>query len=330
MLSGAAITGWGAALPRAEVTNDEVARRLGVDPGWITARTGIEARRIAGPDETAASLATAAGRKALVAAGADASDVDVVIVATLTPDLRLPPTAALVQAELGAGRAGAFDLNAGCSGFLYALAQAVALTRAGIAGKVLVCGADILSRVTDPTDPGTAPLFGDGAGAALVEASECDDLGPFVLHADGRDPHLLHVLPDEDVIRMQGRAVYRRAIQEMAASLDEVLEKARLSVGDVALVIGHQANVRILEGVADRAGLDPDRVFVNIARVGNTSAASIPLAASDAAEAGTLADGDLVALTAFGAGFCWGAALLRWRVPVSFSGSDRATEAVHV
>lgn len=330
MLSGATVTGWGAALPRTEVTNDEVARRLGVDAGWITARTGIEARRIAGPDETATSLATAAGRRALAAAGVAAEDVGLVIVATLTPDLRLPATATLVQAELGAGRAGAFDLNAGCSGFLYALAQASALVRSGTADNVLVCGVDLLSRVTDPTDAGTAPLFGDGAGAALVTGSTEEDLGPFVLHADGRDPHLLHVPPDEDVIRMQGRAVYRRAIDEMAASLDEVLGTAGLSVGDIALVIGHQANVRILRGVAERAGLPADKLFINIGRVGNTSAASIPLAASDVATAGGISDGDLVALTAFGAGFCWGAALLRWRTPALPARSERRAEVARV
>lgn len=330
MLSGSAVTGWGSALPKTEVPNDLVAKRLGVDPGWITARTGIAARRIAAPDETATSLGAAAGRAALAAAGLDTHEIDVVIAATLTPDMRLPATATLIQAELGAGRAGAFDLNAGCAGFLYALAQADGLVRAGTARRVLVCGVDLLSRVTDPADPQTAPLFADGAGAVVVEASERDDLGPFVLHSDGSEPRLLCIPPGEDAIRMDGRAVYRRAVDEMASSLKEVTSGAGVRVEDVELVIGHQANARILQAVAERASLDPGRVYIDIARVGNTSAASIPLAACSAFANGRLREGDVIALTAFGAGFCWGASLLRWRMPVGADPQRRPQEAVHV
>jgi 3-oxoacyl-[acyl-carrier-protein] synthase III len=314
---GAVVTGWGTSLPRTELTNEELAQRLGISAQWIFERTGIRSRRVVGEGETSSSLAIAASRGALAQAHCDAADVDYVIVATCTPDYQMPAAAALVQHALGASRAAAFDLNAACSGFLFALAQANALIEAGSARRVLVCGADILTTVTDYTDPRSSVIFGDGAGAALVEGSEgLTRLGPFRLGTDGAKPELLWIPPETGRIRMEGREVYRRAVEGMTRSVRSVLAEAGVTVDEVDLLVAHQANARILEAVAHRLAVPSDRVALNIARLGNTSAASVPIAVSEAAQQGLLKDGDLVVLTAFGAGFTWGTGLLRWSPPV--------------
>jgi 3-oxoacyl-[acyl-carrier-protein] synthase III len=291
---GVALTGLGAQLPKKVLDNAELARRLDVTEQWIFSRTGINERRIAGDEETSGTLATSAGRSALERAGIDPSDLDFVIVATCTPDYLLPSTAALVAATLGATRAAAYDLNAACSGFLYGIAQAAAVIESGGARRVLLCGADVLSRSIDYTDPKSSIL------------------GPFRLHADGSRPELLYVPPETGFIRMDGREVYKRAVQEMTASVRAILLDANITADDVDLLVAHQANARILRAVGERLGFPSERLMTNIARVGNTSAASIPLALAEAVESGILKDGDRVVLTAFGAGFTWGAGVLRW------------------
>ena len=326
---GVTVTGWGVALPHGELTNAELASRLDVTEDWIESRTGIRSRRIARDGETTCSLAIEAALMALRNAGCPGSAVDAVIVATSTPDHQIPAAAPQVQAALGA-RGPAFDIGAGCSGFLFAVAQADALVRAGAARRVLVCGADVLSTVTDETDPKTAILFGDGGGAAIVEEHDEDRLGPFVLHSDGSDPSLLYIPPGSPYLTMNGREVFRRAVDAMAASVFEVLHATQLGIDDIALVVAHQANGRILRAVGDRLGIDPDRVATNIDRVGNTSAASIPLAMHAALGDGRVRVGDRIVLTAFGAGFVWGAGLLTWGIEVPGSGTDdsRADEGV--
>lgn len=311
-MTGTAITGVGIALPDAELTNAELAARLNLPAGWIESRTGISSRRIASPDDTATSLGARASLHALADAGMSPADVDLVICATITPQWRFPATACLIQAALGT-RAAAFDLNAGCSGFLFALAQADATVRAGVAERVLVVGSEVMTRITDFDDPQTAILFGDGAGAVVVEeAEEAASLGPFRLFSDGSRPEILY-LPDEaGFIHMEGREVYRAAVEAMSRSVVELMATAGKSCGDIDLLIAHQANQRILDAVAARVGLDASVAFSNIARYGNTSAASIPIALFEARAQGLLKTGDRLVLTAFGAGLTWGAGLVRW------------------
>ncbi|MDQ4028796.1 MAG: beta-ketoacyl-ACP synthase 3, partial [Actinomycetota bacterium] len=214
---------------------------------------------------------------------------------------------------LGARNAGAFDTNAACSGFLFALAQGTALIEAGTVRRVLVCGADVLTRFTDPTDIGSCILFGDGAGAALIEHFDGRSrVGPFSMRADGSRPELLWISPETGTLRMEGREVYRHAVEAMTSSVQELLKDTSLTLDDIDLLVAHQANARILKAVADRLGFPSERVVTNIARIGNTSAASIPLAIADAVESGVVKDGDRIVLTAFGAGFTWGAGLIEW------------------
>jgi 3-oxoacyl-[acyl-carrier-protein] synthase-3 len=312
---GTAVTGWGIALPERELTNEELAPRLGLTDRWIFERTGIRSRRVVGPGETTASLATAAGAAALERARLAAADVDLVILATCTPDHKMPASASLVQHALGATRAGAFDLNAACSGFLYGLAQATALVEARAVERVLLVGSDVLTTVTDYTDAKSCVIFGDGAGALLVEAVEgASRLGPFQLGSDGSRPELLYIPNETGVIHMEGREVYRRAVEGMTRSVREVLATTGHSVADIDLLVAHQANARILEAVAARLELPIERVALDIDRVGNTSAASIPIALNDAVDAGNLTDGDLVVLTTFGAGFTWATGIALWGV----------------
>lgn len=314
---GAAITGWGIALPERELHNAELARRLDVTEEWILERTGINSRHLAASTDSASSLSTEAGRAALTRAGLEASQLDMVIVATSTPDEQMPATASLVQHALGASGAGAFDLNAACSGFLVALAQAGALVTSGMAQRVLVCGADLLTRVLDYDDPRSCILFGDGAGAVVLESAPGIAFGPFRIVSDGSKEPLLRIPAGDGHLRMKGREVYRHAVASMSAAVKEVLVEAGLSVSDIDLLVAHQANARIVEAVALRLGLDPARAMLNISRLGNTSAASIPLALAEAVETGKLHDSDLVVLTAFGAGFVWGAGIVRWAAPVA-------------
>ena len=308
----AGVTGWGTALPDRVLDNAELAAKLGISEDWILERTGIHSRRIAGESDSAASLAVRAGRAALERAGRAPDDLDMVIVATSTPNHQLPATASLVQNELGARNAGAFDLNAACAGFLVALAQASALVDSGMSESVLVCGADLLSRVLDYTDKGSCILFGDGAGAVLVEKSGDTRLGPFKIYSDGSKADLLRVPTGEPYMRMKGREVYRHAVAGMTAAVRDILSAAGMSVDDIDLLVAHQANARIIEAVAARLGLRAEQAMININRLGNTSAASIPLALAEAVDEGRLKQDDLVVVTAFGAGFVWGAGIVRW------------------
>ena len=314
---GAAITGWGQCLPRRVLTNDELATDLGIPPDWISERTGIHTRHIVSDDETTASLATQAAAAALRTAGVSPEKVDSVIVATSTPDHQLPATASIVQHELGCTNAGAFDLGAACTGFLYALSQAHALVESEANDTVVVIGAETLSRITDYSDPKSCVLFGDGAGAAVVQRSATSRIGPFRFRSDGRFADMLYVDPVERLIRMQGRDVYRHAVEDMASVVGQLLRGSGIAVADVDLLVAHQANGRILEAVADRLGMERSSFAINIDAVGNTSAASIPMALADAAENGRLNQGDVVVLTAFGAGFTWGAGLVRWGTPLA-------------
>ncbi len=316
---GSFISGWGTCLPEGTLDNETLAFQVGVTPEWIVERTGIHQRHIASEKETVSSLGAKAASGALEVSRLEADQIDVVIVATFTADYTLPAAAPLVASALGAGRAAAFDLNAGCAGFLYALTQADALVSAGHARRVLVVGSDIVSRYVDYTDARSCVLFGDGAGAVVVEHTDAPSrLGPFTLGADGSDPELLWI-PPGGLINMKGREVYRRAVEEMSASVRQMLASSDLTITDVDLLVAHQANARILSAVGERLGIESERVVTNIATVGNTSAASIPLALAEAQGAGRVSDGDVIMMAAFGAGFAWGAGVVRWGVPVSSS-----------
>lgn len=324
-MRGSFIAGTGSALPEHELTSAELEDSLELPRGWIESRTGIVSRRIAGAADSACTLGVAASRAALSAADVDPSEVDYVIAATVTPDFRFPALASLLQSALGC-EAAAYDVNAGCSGFLCALAQADALVRAGSARTVLVAGVEILSRIVDFSDRKTGILFGDGAGAAVVRAAEAPHLGPFLLRSDGARPDLLMASRDGGKVVMAGREVYKRAVTEMTASVRQL----GVPIEDVDLVLAHQANGRILEAVAERLGLPREKLFTNIARHGNTSAASIPIGLAEAQAQGRLRDGDLVVLAAFGAGLVWGAGLVRWAAPAAGERHGARTEVARV
>lgn len=319
----AAIVGLGAYLPEQVVTNDDLAERLETSDEWIRTRTGIRERHYAAPDEATSDLALNAAVAALADAGLVASDVDVVIVATTTPDHPVPATAPAVAAGLGLTCA-AFDLNAACSGFVYGLHIGAGLAAAG--STVLLIGAETLTRYVDPNDRSIAVLFGDGAGAVVLQHDASASMGPFDLGADGTDLEILWMraggsrepfdaLKHADLssrMSMRGGDVYRHAITRMTSSSRIVLAEAGLAIGDVDLMVGHQANARILDAVGERLGLDPERCYMTVDRHGNTSAASIPLALADARAAGLLTPGMRILLTAFGGGLTWGSCLLEW------------------
>ena len=308
--SGAVITGWGSALPGTVVTNADLEARLDTTDAWIVERSGIRERRVGG---TVRSLATEAGRAALARAGLAGSDVDLLVLATCTPDLAVPATSAAVHQALGLA-GGAFDLNAACAGFVYGLVAAHGALRSGAARRVLLVGADCLSRITDPDDRGTAVLFADGAAAVVLEASDEDAL----LSVDmgiGGDAHDLLTCPHGGYLHMEGREVFRRAVRATVESASCALERAKLTPADVALFVPHQANLRIIEAVADRLDIPMDKVAVVLDRTGNTSSASVPLALAGAADAGRLAPGDNVLMSGFGAGMAWASVVIRWTVP---------------
>jgi 3-oxoacyl-[acyl-carrier-protein] synthase-3 len=324
----AKISSVGSALPSRVVPNAFFESLVETSDEWIVDRTGIRERRFAGPGETTASLSVDATARALDAAGADPRAVDMLIVATCTPDRPLPATAAYVQARLGMS-CPAFDLNAACAGFVYGLSVASAQIRAGAAERVVVIGAEVLSRVLNLTDRTTCVLFGDGAGAVLLEPAEEPGVIDSLLAMDGAQANLLTIpaggseLPASaetaerhlHTIQMaDGQAVCRQAVVAMASACADVLAKAGLGPNDVTKVVAHQANIRIISAVGKRLGIDPERVVIDIAEVGNTSAASIPIALDRAWRAGKLAPGDVVLTVAFGAGFSWGANLIRWTV----------------
>jgi 3-oxoacyl-[acyl-carrier-protein] synthase III len=322
------VLGLGVALPPEIVTNDDWAQTLDTSDEWIRTRTGIRERRRAAPDVATSDLALEAGQAALDDAGLTVADVDAVVVATTTPDHIIPQTAPLVAGRMGI-EAPAFDVGAGCTGFVYGLAVAGSLVTTGLADRLLLIGAETLTRVVDPGDRETAILFGDGAGAVVLGDGD-GTLGPFDLGALGDLDGILWAPAggtrepaSEDTVqagrhslRMRGREVYRHAVTKMAASSRAVLDSAGLKPGDVDLFVGHQANARILDAVASRLGIDEDHAYLVVDRYGNTSAASIPIALSDARSDGRLAPGTTVLLTAFGAGLTWGSCLMRWGGPV--------------
>jgi 3-oxoacyl-[acyl-carrier-protein] synthase-3 len=307
----AGIIGLGRALPTNVVDNAPIAARLGVEPAWITKRTGISARRRCGDGEGLTQLAIAAGDLALEASGVDPAYVDAVLVATSSSDDIVPQAAPMVAGALGADRAMAWDVGLACTGFLAGLQQGAALIESGRANTVLLIGADILGQYTDHDDRQTAALFGDGAGAVVLAPGGPASIGPVVLGA-AAERDMLYIDRPEAVVRMEGRLVYEKAIDHMERSCRVLLELAELGIDDIELVIAHQANGRIINAVRERFGLERGRVADYVADLGNTSAASIPLALSLAADDGRLPTQGHVLLTAFGAGFSWGAALLTY------------------
>ena len=313
-LRAAALASVAMAMPERVVTNETVAARAGVTEQWIVHRTGVHERRHVSEGERVQDLATAAGRQALADAGVAPEDVDLVLVATLAADEITPNCAPLVAHDLGAVNAGAMDVSAACTGFLSALALASSQVEGGRADNVLVIGADVLSRFIDPSDRGTAALFADGAGAALVTAAEDGQgrIGHIVLNCDGSGANAIRAGHDDQTIRMQGHDTFKAAVLHMSEATVEATRLAGLELDDIGLFVYHQANARILAAVGDRLGLDDDRVINSIERYGNTSAATLPIALADARERGLLEPGMNVLLSAFGAGFTWGAGVIQW------------------
>lgn len=315
------ICGSGSALPGKAVTNAELAERVDTSDEWIVERTGIRQRYIASEGETTGSLATEAARAALAAAGMDASSIDLIVLATATPDQTFPATATKVQNALGCNGGIAFDVAAVCSGFLYAMATADSMLRTGMAKRALVIGAETFSRILDWEDRTTCVLFGDGAGAIVLEAREVEDGGPGIittkLHADGEHGELLYVDGGPSTtgtvgkLRMKGREVFRHAVVNLAAVLGETLAEAGFAADDIDWVVPHQANARILDATARKLGLPPQKVIVTVDQHANTSAASVPLAFDVAVKDGRIKTGDLVMFEAMGGGFTWGASLVR-------------------
>jgi 3-oxoacyl-[acyl-carrier-protein] synthase-3 len=324
MVRRSVVAGSGAYLPGQVVSNAEMAQRVDTSDEWIVERTGIHQRHIAADGELTSDLATAAGRSALENAGIDASAVDLIVLATSTPDETFPATATIVQSKLGMTNGAAFDLQAVCSGFVYALATADNFVKAGQADTALVIGAETFSRLLDWQDRSTCVLFGDGAGAIVLKAGEgagtAADRGVLSthLHSDGRHHDMLYVDggPSSTMstghLRMEGREVFKHAVSKMAAVTIEALEANGLSSDEIDLFVPHQANRRIIDGTARKLGINGDRVMVTIDRHANTSAASIPLALDTAVQEQRLREGHLVLLEAMGGGLTWGSSILRW------------------
>ena len=314
------ITGTGSALPPAVVRNADLEERLDTSDAWIIERTGICERRIAAPDVKTSDLAVKAAEAAMQAAGVTAADIDLVVVATATPDETFPATATRVQARLGIRQGAAFDVAAVCSGFVYALTVADALLKTGAHSRALVIGAELFSRILDWEDRTTAVLFGDGAGAVVLEARNEPGRGILAarLHADGRHGDLLYVdggpgsTGTVGKLRMKGREVFRHAVTNLASVTEEVLADAGLSASDIDWIVPHQANARILEATARKLGVPMERVVMTVNRHANTSAASVPLALDQAVRDGRILPGHLCLLEAMGGGFTWGAVLLRF------------------
>jgi 3-oxoacyl-[acyl-carrier-protein] synthase-3 len=323
----AKITGTGSALPEKVLTNLDLEKMVDTTDEWIVSRTGIRERRIAVEGEYTSTFAAAAAQKALAAAGISAEEIDLIIVGTLTPDFPFPATACIVQQAIGAKNAFCFDLSAACSGFVYALTTAEKFLASGSHKKALVIGAEVLSRIVDWTDRNTCLLFGDGAGAVVLEAVEGESgIISTHVHSDGnywdilyqkgcgsRNPATQKNLDERLVyLTMQGNEVFKYAVRAMAEVAIEALEANGFTSKDVALFIAHQANQRIVDSVGKRLSLSEEQVFVNLDRYGNTSAASIPIALDEAVRAGRVKEGDLILLDAFGGGLTWGSALVRW------------------
>jgi 3-oxoacyl-[acyl-carrier-protein] synthase-3 len=325
----ATISGVGSSLPPRLVPNTWFESFLETNDQWIRDRTGIEARHFADDHVQTSDLAVGAARGALDTAGISPQQLDMIVIATITGDTVFPATAVWVQQKLGVS-CPSFDINAACSGFSYGLSAATAFVEAGMADTILLVGAEIFSRIIDYTDRGTCILFGDGAGAAVVSASEVPGIEGSILGADGNAAEILWmpaggtrtpasaetIAARDHTVRMpNGREVFKRAVTEMASACRELLEKSGHTIDDVDVLIPHQANARIMSAVVDRLGIDPSKAIVDVAEVGNTSAASIPVALDRAWRAGRIGEGDLVLFTSFGAGLTWGATLVRWTIP---------------
>ncbi|QQS12589.1 MAG: ketoacyl-ACP synthase III [Rhodospirillales bacterium] len=318
------VQGCGSYLPERVVTNEELARRLDTSDDWITQRTGIKARHIAADGEMTSDLALAASRAALAAAGMSGSDIDLIVLATATPDQTFPATATKVQAALGMTRGAAFDVQAVCSGFVYGVSVADSMMRCGMARTALVIGAETFSRILDWNDRGTCVLFGDGAGAIVLRAEEgagtASDRGVLAntIHSDGRHHDLLYVdggpssTRTAGFLRMEGKEVFKHAVTNLAAVVGETLGLAGVTAADLDWLVPHQANKRIIDGTGRKLGLPSDKVVVTVQDHANTSAASIPLALDVAIKDGRIQRGHLVLLEAMGGGLTWGASLIRW------------------
>ena len=314
------ITGLGSRVPDRIVTNDELAQLVDTSDEWIVERTGIRERRMVDDKEALSDVALPACREALAQAGLEGADIDLLIVATVTPDMAFPSTGAILADRLGATSAAAYDLSAGCTGFVYALAQGYAMVAGGLAHRALVVGGDLLSRILDWEDRSTLVLFGDGAGAVVLETVPEQGFVGFELGADGAGGENLW-LPgsgsrrfdeSEKYVKMNGREVFRFATRILVQSAEDLLAKCEVSIDDVDLYIPHQANMRIIDHATRKLGVPSDRVVINVDRYGNTSSGSIPLALADAAADGRLRPGQLVLMTGMGAGLTWGSALIRW------------------
>ena len=343
----ARITGWGSYAPSAVLTNADLERIVETSDEWIVSRTGIRERRVAAAHETTASMAAVAGARAIAVAGLDPDQIDLILVATLTPDYWMPSTASLVKEAIGNSRAAAMDVAAACSGFVYAYATATAYVTSGIARHVLVVGAELLTRFIDYTDRSTCILFGDGAGAVVVSASDealvphgieltADPSGAYMiwLPAGGSKspPSAATVGRGEHFIRMEGKETYRFATKTLASTALAAIAKAGLRPDQIDLFIPHQANIRIIEAVAKGLGLPMEKMFVNLDRYGNTSAASVPLALAEAVDAGRIRQGDNVVIVAFGAGFTSGAVAFEWTADPAAGARAAAVrpEEIHV
>ena len=323
---GAIITGTGSALPEKRLTNDDLSKMVDTNDEWIVQRTGIRERRIAGPGESTATLATAAARRALESAGIEAKDLDLIICGTISPEMTFPSTACFVAAALGLTSTPAFDVTAACSGFIYTLETAACFIKAGRYKNVLAIGAETLSRLTDYKDRGSCILFGDGAGAVVLQRSNETNRGVIYssLHADGNGWEMLYCAPgsrhpaDEAMLasgnqymKIKGREVYKFAVLRFEELIEDAMRKCELTADSIKLIVPHQVNKRIIDSAMEKLGLGPEKAYVNIDKYGNTSAASIPIALDEAWRAGKIVKGDVIVLVAFGAGRTWANAVIR-------------------
>jgi 3-oxoacyl-[acyl-carrier-protein] synthase-3 len=325
-LYGAILAGTGSCLPEKRLTNDELAKMVDTNDEWIVQRTGIRERRIAGPGQTTASLATEAARRALDAAGVAASELDLIVCATITPEMVFPNTGCFIAAALGLHNTPAFDLSAACSGFIYALPTGANFIRAGQCKNVLVLGAETLSRITDFTDRTSCILFGDGAGAVVLSRSDDPERGLIYssLHADGHGAEVMKCIPGsrnpitaemvaqrQQFMQLRGREVYKFAVHKFAELIRDAIAACGLSADQVKLIVPHQVNQRIIDSALEKLEISPDKAFVNIDKYGNTSSASIPIALDEAVRAGRLVKDDIAVFVAFGGGLTWGSAVVR-------------------
>jgi 3-oxoacyl-[acyl-carrier-protein] synthase III len=322
----AIITGYGSQLPEKRLTNDDLSKMVDTNDEWITQRTGIKERRIAAEGETTASLATAAARKAIASAGLEPKDIEMIVCATITPEMVFPSTACFVGASLGLSGTPAFDMSAACSGFIYAFVTGANLVKAGQYKNVLVIGAETLSRITDYTDRSSCILFGDGAGAVVLSRSSEPRRGLIYssLHADGSGAEAMKCIPGsrfplsqemiadrQHFMKIKGREVYKFAVTKFEELIHEAMRACELTVDQVSLIVPHQVNKRIIDSAMEKLGMSPDKAFVNIDRYGNTSAASIPIALDEAYRAKRFKTGDAVIFVAFGGGLTWANAVVR-------------------